>query len=84
VLYNADVYFDTVYASVTLPPQSGYNMVALVKEFGAHRFLFGSGYPFRDPISALIRLEVAKEFDSATKEAIWAGNAQRLLGGHTV
>ena len=83
VLHNADVYFDIVYASATLPPESGYNIVALVKEFGADRFLFGSEYPFRDPMSALIRLEVAKEFDSATKEAIWAGNAQRLLVGHT-
>ena len=57
-LRNVDVYFDTVYASKTFPPESGYDILQLIKNFGADRFLFGSAYPFRDPISALIRLDV--------------------------
>jgi uncharacterized protein len=78
-LHNANVYFDTVYASACVPPDSGYDVLRLIKEFGADRFLFGSAYPFRDPISALVRLEVVNELDLATKNAIWSGNAQRLI-----
>jgi predicted TIM-barrel fold metal-dependent hydrolase len=78
-LHEADVYFDTVYATACVPGQSGYDVLQMIKEFGADRFLFGSAYPFRDPISALIRLEVATELDPAAKEVIWSGNAQRLL-----
>lgn len=79
-LRNVDVYFDTVYATACLPRSSGYDIVELAKQFGPERFLFGSAYPFRDPISALVRLEVVHEFDPATKDAIWFGNARRLLG----
>jgi hypothetical protein len=78
-LHDVDVYFDTVYATACVPGQSGYDVLRLIKEFGADRFLFGSAYPFRDPISALIRLEVINELDPAAKEAIWSRNAQRLL-----
>jgi uncharacterized protein len=83
-LRNMDVYFDTVYATACVPRESGYDLLRMVKEFGPERFLFGSAYPFRDPISALIRLEVVSEFDPATKEAIWSGNARRLLALHSV
>ena len=83
-LRNVDVYFDTVYASACVPPASGYDVLRLVKEFGSDRFLFGSAYPFRDPISALIRLEIVSELDAAAKEAIWSGNAQRLLNRRSV
>jgi len=78
-LHNADVYFDTVYASACVPPWSGYDILRLIKEFGADRFLFGSAYPFRDPVSALIRLEVVDEMDVAARDSIWSGNAQRLI-----
>jgi predicted TIM-barrel fold metal-dependent hydrolase len=76
---NLDVYFDTVYATACLPPQSGYDVLRLIKEFGADRFLFGSAFPFRDPISAVLRLEVVSELDLAARDAIWSGNAQRLI-----
>ena len=49
------------------PRSSGYDILRMVKEFGADRFLFGSAYPFRDPISALIRLEVVNELDAGGK-----------------
>lgn len=78
-LRNVDVYFDTVYATACLPHASGYDLRGFVKEFGPERFLFGSAYPFRDPISALVRLEIVKEFDQPTMDAIWSGNALRLL-----
>jgi hypothetical protein len=83
-LRNVDVYIDTVYAAACLPRSSGFDLLRLVKELGPERFLFGSAYPFRDPISALIRLEVAKELDGATKDAIWSRNAQRLINRRSV
>jgi predicted TIM-barrel fold metal-dependent hydrolase len=58
---------------------SGYDIVTFVKELGPERFLFGSGYPFRDPVSAQIRLSILTELDQQTREAIWGGNAVRLL-----
>ena len=79
VFREARVYFDTVYATATITAWSGYDVLTLVKALGRERFLFGSGYPFRDPISAQIRLEILSELDSQTLEAIWGGNARRLL-----
>jgi predicted TIM-barrel fold metal-dependent hydrolase len=76
---DARVYFDTVYATACLIGESGYDVLGLVKELGSERFLFGSAYPFRDPESALVRLEIVKEFAPPVREAIWSGNAQRLL-----
>jgi len=82
-LRNVDVYFDTVYASEALPPGSGYDVLHLIKDFGRDRFLFGSAYPFRDPLSALIRLDIVHELDPAAREAIWSGNALRLINRRT-
>jgi hypothetical protein len=78
-LRNVDVYFDTVYASACVPPWSGYEVLRLIKHFGADRFLFGSAYPFRDPLSALVRLQIVNELDAAARDAIWSGNARRLI-----
>lgn len=82
-LRKMDVYFDTVYATGCLPGLSGYDILRAVKEIGAERFLFGSAVPFRDPVSALVRLEILNELDAAARDAIWAGNAQRLLNRHS-
>ena len=75
----AQIYFDTVVASATAKGWSGYDLLALVKELGPERFLFGSGYPMRDPVSAQIRLKLQTELDPRAREAIWSGNARRLL-----
>jgi predicted TIM-barrel fold metal-dependent hydrolase len=79
VFREAQVYFDTMFASVTIKGWSGYDLLALVKELGPERFLFGSGYPLRDPVSAQIRLDLATELGQPAREAIWSGNARRLL-----
>jgi predicted TIM-barrel fold metal-dependent hydrolase len=78
VFRQARVYFDTVYATTTIKAWSGYDIAGLVQALGSDRFLFGSGYPFRDPISALTRLDIANELDQRTKTAIWNENARRL------
>ena len=63
---------------------SGYDILGLVQAIGSERFLFGSGYPFRDPVSAVMRLEIASELDQRTKAAIWNDNTRRMLtiSGH--
>ena len=58
---------------------SGYDILGLVKALGSERFLFGSGYPFRDPVAALMRLEIADELDQTIRSAIWSDNARLLL-----
>lgn len=75
----AQIYFDTVVASATARGWSGYDLLGLVKELGPERFLFGSGYPMRDPVSAQIRLRLQTELDLHAREAIWSRNARRLL-----
>ena len=79
VFRAARIYFDTVYATATINAWSGYDILRLMKELGPERFLFGSGYPLRDAISAQIRLEILTELDPQTREAIWGANACRLL-----
>jgi uncharacterized protein len=79
IFREARIYFDTVYATTTIMAWSGYDILRLVQALGAERFLFGSGYPFRDPVSALMRLEIATELDQRARSAIWSGNARRLL-----
>lgn len=76
---EARIYFDTVFATSTIMAWSGYDIATFVKELGPERFLFGSGYPFRDPVSAQIRLDLLTELDQQTRTAIWGGNAVRLL-----
>ncbi len=79
VFRAAQVYLDTVFASATSSGWSGYDFPTFVKQLGPERFLFGSGYPTRDPVSAQIRLTLQTELDPHAREAIWNGNARRLF-----
>jgi len=78
-LRGAQVYFDTVFASATARLWSGYDLLTLCKQLGLERFLFGSAYPMRDPVSAQIRLKLQTELDPQARQAIWGGNARRVL-----
>ena len=79
VVSAAQLYFDTVFASATVRVWSGYDLATLAKQLGPERFLFGSGYPMRDPVSAPIRLQLQTELDPQVRQAIRSGNARRLL-----
>jgi predicted TIM-barrel fold metal-dependent hydrolase len=79
VFRQAKVYFDTVFATATISAWSGYDILSLIKLLGPDRFLFGSAYPLRDPVTAQVRLSILKELDRGTMDAIWGGNARRLL-----
>ncbi|TDD52582.1 hypothetical protein E1286_08650 [Nonomuraea terrae] len=51
----------------------------LVERFGAGRFVFGTGAPYRDPAEAVTRL-LWSELDDAQVAAIGGGNLRRLIG----
>jgi predicted TIM-barrel fold metal-dependent hydrolase len=51
----------------------------LVGRFGAERFLFGTGWPLRDPGEAVVRL-LWSELDDESAGLIGSGNAAALFG----
>jgi uncharacterized protein len=82
VLEKADILFDTVYASGTGVAMGAYHLAEGIAKYGPKKFAFGTAAPFREPVTSLLRIEVSKETDQATKDLIWSGNTRRLLGGH--
>jgi predicted TIM-barrel fold metal-dependent hydrolase len=79
VFRRADILFDTVYATGARVGLAAYDLAEAVATYGADKFAFGTAAPFREPVTALLRVEVAKELDPASKELIWSGNALRFL-----
>lgn len=53
---------------------------ALVADLGAHRVLFGSGYPAWSQVAALATIGRV-DLDPAARELVVSGNARRLLAG---
>lgn len=78
-LKRANVLFDTVYATGTRITMASYDLAEAVAAYGAQKFAFGTALPFREPVTALLRIEVSKELDAAAKDLIWSGNALRFL-----
>jgi len=76
---EARIYFDTVLPTTTIMAWSACGVVTFLKEPGPDRFLFGSGYPFRDPVPARMRLNLPAELNQQTRAAIWGHHALRLL-----
>ena len=77
---NANVVFDTVYASGTpIGMISAYPLSAMVEKFGIERFAFGTASPFRDHESHLLRIEIWNEGSQAMHGAVWHENARRFL-----
>ena len=52
----------------------------LISRVGAERILFGTGFPFAEPMTAITQLMYAEIADEQ-KRRIGCGNAERLLGG---
>lgn len=50
----------------------------VVKELGADRVLFGTGFPFKTPSPAFLKMDLLLESE-AVKEALYCGNALRLF-----
>ncbi|MDI6900734.1 MAG: amidohydrolase family protein [Anaerosomatales bacterium] len=75
-LLGRSVYLDTAYTLGHLPDEE---FVALVRDHGVDRVLFGSDGPWTDAAVELERLR-AMPFSASELAAICGGNAARLLG----
>ena len=82
IFEKADILFDTVYANGSGVAMGAYHLADGIAKYGPKKFAFGTAAPFREPVTSLLRIEVSKETDSATKDLIWSGNARRFLGEH--
>ena len=67
-------------AQVFLKGPNGESLRYLLDTFGPKKLAFGTETPFLDNCSPFLRVAVFDEFDEATKEMIWSGNASRMLG----
>lgn len=56
------------------------NLEALVRKFGASRLLFGSDQPFSSYAGEIEKIRLLPGLSDAERDAIFAGNARRLLG----
>jgi len=52
----------------------------MVDALGADRVLFGTGFPFKTPSPAFLKVQVL-DADNDTKGLIAGGNARRMLAG---
>jgi len=55
------------------------NLEALSRRFGAERLLFGSDYPFSSYEGEIEKIKLLPGLDDAGREAIFSGNARKLL-----
>jgi len=58
----------------------GANLQVACRELGPERLLFGTGYPFKTPSPAFLKLQVL-DADESAKGLIAGGNAYRIMGG---
>jgi predicted TIM-barrel fold metal-dependent hydrolase len=56
------------------------NLEALARKFGASRLLFGSDQPFSSYAGEIEKIRLLPGLSDADREAIFCGNARRLLG----
>ena len=75
-IIGRDVYLDTAYTPGRLPDAE---FVALVRDHGAGRVMFGSDGPWADQEAEIARLKTTG-LDDGELEGILGGNARRLLG----
>jgi len=79
IFKRANLLFDTVYATGTRIVMASYDLSEAVAAYGAGKFAFGTAMPFREPVTALLRIEAAKELDTTAKDLICSSNALRFL-----
>ena len=75
-IIGRDVYLDTAYTPGHLPDEE---FVALVREHGVDRVLFGSDGPWADQGAEIAKLRKVG-LDETELEAVLGGNASRVLG----
>ncbi|MDO8848800.1 MAG: amidohydrolase family protein [Coriobacteriia bacterium] len=75
-LCGRDAYFDTAYVPRHLPDTE---FLALIRDHGAHKVLFGSDGPWTDAAVEIAHLR-RLGLDAGELDGILGGNAERLLG----
>lgn len=72
-----NIYIDTAYCAEVQPDKGFFKEI--IREYGAERVLFGSGYPWSTPSR---ELQIIRSLDITEKEKslVLGGNAARLLG----
>jgi predicted TIM-barrel fold metal-dependent hydrolase len=70
---------DNLYVDVSF--QTAENIRLFVREFGAERVLFGSDWPWGCQETPIRLVEQAADGDKAIEEAVFSGNALRIMKG---
>jgi Amidohydrolase len=72
--------FPNVYLAVGSPWSVHLGLESMCARIGAERLLFGSGFPYAEPMATVTMLTYS-ELDEAGKQLIGSGNLDRLIGG---
>ncbi|MDO8992390.1 MAG: amidohydrolase family protein [Daejeonella sp.] len=74
LIKNTDLLFDTSGRTIT-------NMSDFLKNYGSHKFAFGTHSPILDYLTGLLRIESLSpgEADETLKEMLRSGNAKKIL-----
>jgi predicted TIM-barrel fold metal-dependent hydrolase len=72
--------FPNVYIAVGSPYSVHLGLESMAAHVGAERLLFGSGFPFAEPMATVTMLTYS-ELGEADKQLVGWGNLDRLIGG---
>jgi len=72
--------FPNVYLAIGSPYSVHQGLESMVGHVGAERLLFGTGFPYSEPMASVTMLTYAG-LSEADKQLIGAGNLERLIGG---
>jgi predicted TIM-barrel fold metal-dependent hydrolase len=72
--------FPNVYLSVGSPWSVHLGLESLSARVGTERLLFGTGFPYSEPMAGITMLTYS-ELGDADKQLVGAGNLDRLIGG---
>ena len=72
--------FPNVYVAVGSPYSVHMGLESMAARVGAERLLFGSGFPFSEPMASVTMLTYS-ELGDADKKLVGSGNLDRLIGG---
>jgi len=72
--------FDNVYLSLGSPYSVHLGVESMAGHVGAERLLFGTGFPYSEPMASITMLTYSELSDS-DKQLVASGNLDRLIGG---
>ena len=72
--------FANVYLSVGSPYSVHLGLESMAGHVGAERLLFGTGFPYAEPMASITMLTYS-DLSDADKQLVGSGNLDRLIGG---